>query len=143
MLSLPKYKVFSVAEAYWPDPPSSTGENFLSFQSWFSKIVKISIPILAPPTVYRWPLGLYFIESQFILSLESSNRIAVNHFPAKNMNCHKLRIYQSIFRECFASLIIYDFAPSNRLAFALGLATIQADRSIDWILEDELESMPQ
>ena len=31
MLSLPKYKVFSVAEAYWPDPPSPTGENFLSF----------------------------------------------------------------------------------------------------------------
>ena len=63
------------------------------------------------------------------LQFASSNRIAVNHFPAENINCHKLRIYQSIFRECFASLIIYDFAPSNRLAFALGLATIQADRS--------------
>ena len=23
--------MFSVAEAYWPDPPSPTGENFLSF----------------------------------------------------------------------------------------------------------------
>ena len=31
MLRLPKYRVFSVAEAYWPDPPSPTGENFLSF----------------------------------------------------------------------------------------------------------------
>ena len=31
MLSLPKCKVFLVAEAYWPDPPSPTGENFLSF----------------------------------------------------------------------------------------------------------------
>ena len=28
MLSLPKYLVFSVAEAYRPDPPSPTGVNF-------------------------------------------------------------------------------------------------------------------
>ena len=27
MLSLPKYKVFSVTEAYWPHPPSPTGVN--------------------------------------------------------------------------------------------------------------------
>ena len=31
MLSYPKCKVFSVAEAYWPDPPSPTAKNFLSF----------------------------------------------------------------------------------------------------------------
>ena len=77
-------------------------------------------------TAGRWDSISLNLNSFYHWSLQfaPSNRIAVNHFPAKNINCHKLRIYQSIFRECFASLIIYDFALSKRLAFAPGLATI-------------------
>ena len=74
------------------------------------------------------------------LQFASSNQKAVSHFPAQNINCYKLRIYQSVVKRCSASLIFYYFALSNRLAFALGLATvIQADRSI---LEDELRFRP-
>ena len=58
------------------------------------------------------------------LQFASRNRIAVNHFPAENINCHKLRIYQSIFRECFASLIIYDFPQAT--GWLLRLALLQS-----------------
>ena len=74
---------------------------------------RVSIPILAPPTVHRWPLGLNFIESQFILSLESAicmwsiESKAVNHFPSSDMNCHKLRTHLSVIRKCCASVISY------------------------------------
>ena len=74
------------------------------------------------------------------LEFASSNRKAVNHFPPQNINCHKLKFYQLVVRKCSALLIFYDFVPSNRLAFALGLATvIQADRLI---LQDELRFRP-
>ena len=58
------------------------------------------------------------------LQFASSNRKAVNHFPAQIINCHKLRIYKSVIRKCCAPVIIYRLYQATR--WLLWLALLQA-----------------